>query len=379
MIELKRGTHSREVDAELVQGPRPQAFAAAQQARQEMFGTDVVVIEADRLVARELDRSPCMFVELAERDLPAEMRRRVALGHLRRADARARRPVRDRTDDRLPHALRVERERLEEPGRHLYLRDAEQQVLRSDIRVAQLPGFVDRGVDHPLGVLMQHDLVRGDPGPSTQLRLDRPARAAEIRAERIEDARGDPFAFANETEEQVLRPDVRVLEADGLVLSEREDPLRAVVKPVEGAQCLGLLRRFGPWRLGNLGVCVTARERAGRRTKLAAVRGRGRAHSFAPIAAEEAQRQDDRDEPAHDAARDRADDDRAIEDVHDARVYPAGKLPEELAEVGDRVAEVIACVLEGGDDDPHRAAHRLHLRGHGLVLLKDGVQVVRRG
>ena len=51
------------------------------------------------------------------------------------------------------------------------------------------------------------------------------ADLVEVHAERLEDARGDPLALADETEEQVLRADVVVAEASGLVDRQLDDPL----------------------------------------------------------------------------------------------------------------------------------------------------------
>src|SRR5207302_5133625 len=55
----------------------------------------------------------------------------------------------------------------------------------------------------------------------------------ELYTERIEHARGDALALADQAEQEVLRPDVVVVEADRLVLGEREDPLGAVVEAIE--------------------------------------------------------------------------------------------------------------------------------------------------
>ena len=56
--------------------------------------------------------------------------------------------------------------------------------------------------------------------------------------------RGDTLAFAHQTEEEVLRSDVVVVETDGLVLGKREHSLRAVVKAVERSHLLRLLKVY---------------------------------------------------------------------------------------------------------------------------------------
>ena len=58
-------------------------------------------------------------------------------------------------------------------------------------------------------------------------RDDLMADLLERDAERLEDARGDALAFAHETEEQVLRPDVAVTELAGFVDRELDDLLGA--------------------------------------------------------------------------------------------------------------------------------------------------------
>src|SRR6185369_16755679 len=57
------------------------------------------------------------------------------------------------------------------------------------------------------------------------------ADLVEVHAERLQDAGGDALAFADEAQEQVLRADVVVAEAAGLVDGELDDALRARGEP----------------------------------------------------------------------------------------------------------------------------------------------------
>src|SRR5205823_1480922 len=59
------------------------------------------------------------------------------------------------------------------------------------------------------------------------------AHLLERDAERVERAGRDAFALTHEPEQQVLGPDVVVVEADRLVLRERQDALCPVVEAIE--------------------------------------------------------------------------------------------------------------------------------------------------
>src|SRR5688572_4211725 len=83
---------------------------------------------------------------------------------------------------------------------------------------------------------------RGSQRDTASLRdeLRRSAELAQLDPEGVEDPSGNPFAFASESEEQVLGADVGVVEAHGLVLREREHPLSAVVKVAEWTGRVGV-------------------------------------------------------------------------------------------------------------------------------------------
>src|SRR5688572_8198054 len=100
--------------------------------------------------------------------------------------------------------------------------------------MAELRRLVDRKLDDLLRTRMERDLGRRRRRVATaDHELDRSAHLRELEAKRVEHARGQAIAFADEPEQQVLGSDVVVVEANGLVLPEREDALRPDVEAVE--------------------------------------------------------------------------------------------------------------------------------------------------
>ena len=130
---------------------------------------------------------------------------------------------------------RLTPERLEDAGGDpLALADqAEQQVLRADVVVAEPARLVDGQLDDPLGPRRQPDLADDRPIAPTDDELDRRPDLGQLDVHVLEDARGDTFALADEAEQQVLRADVVVVEPLRLVLSQRQDLARAVRELVE--------------------------------------------------------------------------------------------------------------------------------------------------
>ena len=139
-------------------------------------------------------------------------------------------------DDLMAHLLERDAERLEDAGGDaLALPDQpEEEVLGADVAVPELPRFIDRELDDLLRARRQGDLTRRGRGVTpADDEFDGGADLRELDAERIEDPCGDALAFPHQPEEQMLGPDVVVVEADRLVLSERQDALGPVVEAVE--------------------------------------------------------------------------------------------------------------------------------------------------
>ena len=145
------------------------------------------------------------------------------------------RALRQDADDLVADLVEVDPERLEDTGGDpLALADeAEEQVLRADVVVAEAAGLVDRELDDPLGARRQADLADDRPIAATDDELDGGPDLGQLDVHVLEDARGDTLALADQAEEQVLRADVVVVEPLRLVLSQGQDLARAVRELVE--------------------------------------------------------------------------------------------------------------------------------------------------
>ena len=138
-------------------------------------------------------------------------------------------------DDLVADLVEVHAERLEHAGGDaLALADeAEQQVLGADVVVAEAARLVDRELDDPLGPRRQADLADDRPVAAPDDELDGGPDLGQLDVHVLEDARGDALALAHEAEQQVLGPDVVVVEALRFVLGERQDLARSVRELVE--------------------------------------------------------------------------------------------------------------------------------------------------
>ena len=130
---------------------------------------------------------------------------------------------------------------------------AQQQVLGTDVVMAQPPRLVDGQLDHPLGAGRQADFADDRPVAATDDELDRGADLGQLDVHVLEHAGGHALALTHQAEEQVLGADVVMVEALGLVLCQGEDLPRSVCELVESvhvgsrwAPALGLApRAFG--------------------------------------------------------------------------------------------------------------------------------------
>ena len=99
--------------------------------------------------------------------------------------------------------------------------------------MAEPVGLVDRELDDPLRPRRQADLA-GDGSiatPDDELHGGPDLRQLDVHV--LEDTRGGAFPLSDETEEEVLRADVVVVEALRLVLRKCQDPARAIRELVE--------------------------------------------------------------------------------------------------------------------------------------------------
>ena len=111
--------------------------------------------------------------------------------------------------------------------------EAQQQVLGTDVVVAQAPCLVDGQLDDALGARGEADLADDRAIAATDDELDRGADLGQLDVHVLEHARGDALALAHEPEQQMLGADVVVIEALRLILREGEDFSRPVGELVE--------------------------------------------------------------------------------------------------------------------------------------------------
>src|SRR5437868_12321836 len=100
--------------------------------------------------------------------------------------------------------------------------------------VAELAGLVDGELDDLLRSRRERDLARrGGRVAAADDERDGRTDLGQLDAEGIEDPRRDALALTREPEQEVLGPDVVVVEPDGFVLGKGQHPLRPIVEPVE--------------------------------------------------------------------------------------------------------------------------------------------------
>ena len=128
--------------------------------------------------------------------------------------------LRQDSDDLVANLVQVDAEALEDAGRDaLALADeAQEQVLRADVVVAEAAGLVDRQLDDALGAGRQADLADDRAVTATDDELDGGPDLGQLDVHVLEHPGRDAFALPHQPEQQVLGADVVVVEALGLVL-----------------------------------------------------------------------------------------------------------------------------------------------------------------
>ena len=131
--------------------------------------------------------------------------------------------------------VEVHAERLEDTGGDpLALADeAQEQVLRADVVVAEAASLVDGQLDDALGARRQPDLADDRSIATTDDELDGGPDLGQLDVHVLEDARGHTLALADEAQEQVLRADVVVVEPLRFVLRQCQDLAGAIRELVE--------------------------------------------------------------------------------------------------------------------------------------------------
>src|SRR5207244_1977709 len=118
--------------------------------------------------------------------------------------------------------------------------EAEQDVLGADVVVAELERLPQRELEHFLGPGREGDVARrAGPALADDL-LHLGPDGLERDPERFERLGGDTLPLVDQPEEDVLRPDVVVVEQAGLLLGEDDDPPGSIGEALEHvpASCL---------------------------------------------------------------------------------------------------------------------------------------------
>ena len=131
----------------------------------------------------------------------------------------------EHADDLVADLLRI-RVEVEQDARGdalVLAHEAEEDVLRPDVVVAQREGLAQRQLEHLLGARRERNLAGGDLVALADDARDLRANLFHRDVERLENACGKAFLLAEEAEQDVLRADVVVLEGPRLVLCENDD------------------------------------------------------------------------------------------------------------------------------------------------------------
>ena len=180
-----------------------------------------------------------------------EDRRVRALGTTRAAHARAHGlaallvttlVAAEHLDDRLTHLRQVRALLGEDLGGHTLalLEEAEQQMLRANVVVAQLEGLTQAQLEDALRARREGNVTLNRLLALADDLNDRGAHGLALDAHRLQGLRRDALALRDQAEQQVLRADVIVLKTAGLVLREHDDTACAIGKAFEHVSpCFG--------------------------------------------------------------------------------------------------------------------------------------------
>ena len=134
-----------------------------------------------------------------------------------------------------PHLLEIGPQVGEHVGRDAVTLDHQrhQDVLGSDVMVAHAAGLVESDLDHPLHPGGGDDPLDDDALFAGEQRSNRRARGLDSDAQIGQYEVGDSAIFAEQAEQEVLGPYVRVVGALGLFLRQRQDVLGAFAEAFE--------------------------------------------------------------------------------------------------------------------------------------------------
>ena len=100
-------------------------------------------------------------------------------------------------------------------------------MLGADVVVIELPRFLIRQVDDPLGARRELHVLAQVAVAARDLLLDVGADAAERHAQPFQDAGGHAVVLADQAEQQVLGAHVVLAQARRFFLGEEDDPPRS--------------------------------------------------------------------------------------------------------------------------------------------------------
>ena len=114
--------------------------------------------------------------------------------------------------------------------------ETEQDVLGADVVVTELQRFAQRQLEHLLGTRCEGDVTGRRRAALTDDLFDLAAHRFERDAERFHRFCSDAFAFVDESEQDVFRPDVAVIEQPRFFLRKNNDPPSPISEAFEHAR-----------------------------------------------------------------------------------------------------------------------------------------------
>ena len=106
-------------------------------------------------------------------------------------------------------------------------------MLGADVVVAELERLAQRELEHLLGAGRERDVTRRRLAAVADDLFDLGAHGLQRDAERLERLGGDAFALVDQPEQDVLGPDVVVVEQPRFLLGEDHDPSSSVGEALE--------------------------------------------------------------------------------------------------------------------------------------------------
>ena len=132
----------------------------------------------------------------------------------------------------------------------VFAQQAQQQVFGADVIVVEVARLFDRVLDHFLGSRRLGELAHGDHvRPGLHELLDLQANFAQIDVEVLQHIGADAGTFLDQSQQNVLGPDIFVVEALGFLVGQGHDFSSAIGEPFEHGEAPGC-------RLGPAGACA---------------------------------------------------------------------------------------------------------------------------